>query len=297
MAFTALLQLGHISTHNRQKDMKSIYEYHSYRDYLRDFYEERKARVGFSYRDFSRKAGVNSTAWLHHLIRGTKNLSKASAARVADVLELKGDKREYFIALVQFTQAKTSEQKDSLYQNMLAIKQRSAAGHITAQQYEYFKRWYHPVVRSLVNKVQFGDDCYHLARAVTPPISPKQARQSIKLLSRLGMIERDENGVWQQSKPVIDTDDEVNSLNIINYHKQVAELAREAHDRSSREQREISAATLGIGEKEFLVIKRKIQELRKEIMEIARNAEIADRVYQINFQFFPVSKLPKDSKS
>jgi uncharacterized protein (TIGR02147 family) len=89
---------------------------------------------------------------------------------------------------------------------------------------------------------------------------------------------------------VVSTGDEVGSLNVINYHKQVSRLAEAAHDRSPREERDISALTLGISAEDFAAIKGRIQAFRKEIMEMALASKDADRVYQLNFQFFPVGK-------
>ena len=76
----------------------------------------------------------------------------------------------------------------------------------------------------------------------------------------------------------------------MNYHKQVSKLAEDAFDRCSKDLRDISALTLGINKSDFKKIKARIQEFRKEIMDIAKNSENDDRVYQLNFQFFPVSK-------
>jgi uncharacterized protein (TIGR02147 family) len=53
---------------------------------------------------------------------------------------------------------------------------------------------------------------------------------------------------------------------------------------------------MGINEKDMERIKTKVQEFRKQIMDIARASDRADRVYQLNFQFFPVSSW-KDEQS
>jgi uncharacterized protein (TIGR02147 family) len=93
-----------------------------------------------------------------------------------------------------------------------------------------------------------------------------------------------------QSDPILSTGDEVTSLNIVNYHKQVSKLAENVFDRSTREERDISALTLGINGRAFIRIKHRLQSFRKEIMAIAKGSENADRVFQLNLQFFPVSR-------
>jgi uncharacterized protein (TIGR02147 family) len=275
----------------------TIYSYTDYRAYLRDYYSQRKHQQGYTYRDFARDAGMNSSAWLSHLIRGTKNLSTRSIPRVCAALGLSGAQADYFGLLVAFCQAKSSAYKDRAYTALVDHKRTHAVAALSDEHHEYYRAWYHPVVRSLVTKIDFGDNYYRLATALNPPITTTQARRSVKLLLKLGLIEPDGHGGYCQTSSLISTGDELESLNIVNYHKQVAGLAQEAYDRSSREQREISALTLGLGEKEFVLIKEKLRQVRKDIIEIVKNAETADRVYQLNLQFFPVSRLaPQDEQ-
>jgi uncharacterized protein (TIGR02147 family) len=270
--------------------MKSVFEYTNYRQFLKDYYEERKAESGFTYRDFSELTGMNSTSWLLHLIKGSKNLSQDTAQRIAKGLKMGKAEADYFELMVPFTQAKTNEAKDRIYQRMLGLKRKLKIAKIGEEQYDYFTKWYHPVVRSLVTKVDFGEDWGALGRCLLPPISPSEARKSVRLLEKLDLIVRGADGRWQHKNAVVSTGDEVASLNIVNYHRQVSRLAEAAHDRTTREERDISALTLGISEEDFAIIKARIQAFRKEVMELALASKAPDRVYQLNFQFFPVGR-------
>jgi uncharacterized protein (TIGR02147 family) len=274
--------------------VKSIFEYTNYRLLLKDYYEERKEKEGFTYRDFSKLAEMNSTSWLLHLIKGTKNLSAGSLLRVAKALKLNKAETEYFELLVPFTQARTNGAKDHYFGRMLGLKRKLKIARIGEEQYEYYTKWYHPVIRSLATKADFGTgpdgepDYARLAHCLVPPIPAREAKKSIKLLEKLGLIARGPEGKWVQASAIISTGDEVASLNVVNYHRQVSRLAEDAHDLSPRDARDISALTLGVGEAEFRKIKARIQEFRKEMIDIALSADSADRVYQLNLQFFPV---------
>jgi uncharacterized protein (TIGR02147 family) len=269
--------------------MNKIFEYTNYRLYLKDFYEDKKNREGYTLRDFSTAAGMNSSSWLLHLIKGVKNLSNETTVKVAKVLGLTHDESEYFELLVHFTQAKISDTKDYFYKKMMSYKRELNVAQINDEQYDYYTKWYHPVIRSLVSKVSFGENYALLGRKLSPRITTTEAKRSVQLLERLGLIQKDAAGAWMQSAPVLSTGNEVMSLNVVNYHKQVSKLAEGAFDRSPPELRDISALTMGIGIKEFSEIKAKVQTFRREIMEIAIQSKEADRVYQLNFQFFPVS--------
>jgi uncharacterized protein (TIGR02147 family) len=269
--------------------MKNIFEYTNYRTFLKDYYEERKSQEGYTYRDFSRETGMNSSSWLMHLVRGTKNLSSETTVRIAKALHFSKHETEYFEMLVNFTQADESEEKNHFFNQMLELKKKLKIIRIGEEQYEYYTKWYYPVIRSLVSKVDWNDDYARLAKRLLPPITQSEAKKSVKLLEKLGFIEKNIAGKWVPKNDVISTGDEVMSLNIVNYHKQVTRLAENAFDRSKKELRDISSLTLGINKEDVAAIKTKIQQFRKEIMEIARSSQNADRVYQLNFHFFPVS--------
>jgi uncharacterized protein (TIGR02147 family) len=280
------------------QNMKSIYDYTNYRLFLKEFYEEQKAKKGFTYRDFARLVGMNSTSWLLHLIKGTKNLSAESVIRVAKAVKLNKAETRFLEMMVQFTQARTNGVKDHCYQRMLAMKRKLKIAKIGEEQYDYYTKWYHPAVRSLVSKVKFtdadgGHDFSILGRCLMPPIPAREAKKSVLLLEKLGLISRDGNGRFTQSSAAVSTGDEVSSLNVVNYHKQVSRLAEGAHDLSVKEERDISALTLGINKEDVLRIKARIQAFRKEIMDLATASENPDRVYQINFQMFPVGKADR----
>jgi HAE1 family hydrophobic/amphiphilic exporter-1 len=68
------------------------------------------------------------------------------------------------------------------------------------------------------------------------------------------------------------------------------EQAKQAIDRFKKEDREIGTLSLSVSEDLMARIKDKVKHLRREILEMARLDETAERVYQINFQIFPLSK-------
>lgn len=59
-----------------------VYGYLDYRAFLADLYTAKKAR-GFSYRSFSRRAGLSSPNYLKLVIDGQRNLSAKMAERFA----------------------------------------------------------------------------------------------------------------------------------------------------------------------------------------------------------------------
>ena len=68
--------------------MKSLLEYTSYRQYIADYYADRKAKSAFSWQEFAKAAGFTSPVYLKYVSEGRFNLSAAAAERVAESMHL-----------------------------------------------------------------------------------------------------------------------------------------------------------------------------------------------------------------
>ena len=86
--------------------MKEILEYTSYRQYIADYYADKKAKSGFTWQDFASEAGFSSRVYLKYVSEGRFNLSEPATARVADAMRLADYEQEYFAEMVKFDHAK-----------------------------------------------------------------------------------------------------------------------------------------------------------------------------------------------
>jgi hypothetical protein len=93
-----------------------VFAYLDYRAFLRDYYQARKAAGrGFSYRSFSRRAGLKSPNYLKLVVDGARNLSTDMAARFAAACGLLDDEQCYFVDLVAFCQAPSAVDRNRCY--------------------------------------------------------------------------------------------------------------------------------------------------------------------------------------
>jgi uncharacterized protein (TIGR02147 family) len=165
------------------------FAYIDYRRFLTDWFVQRKkANNGFSFQVLAQRAGFSNKGFLHNVMSGKKNLSGPSALQLAQALGLGAAEAQYFECLVAFNQAVTHLERDVLFRRLQSIhaarKGQTRGRELRADQIEYYSRWYHSAVRSLVGLHDFGDDWTKLAKAVFPRITPRQARESVELLLR-----------------------------------------------------------------------------------------------------------------
>lgn len=122
-------------------------------------------------------------------------------------------------------------------------------------------------------------------------VSPAQARRSLRLLERLGLIRRDPDGKLRQDQPPLSSGDEVSSLAAYRFHQNMMEKAKEALRETPAPQRDISSVTLAVTREGSDKIKHKIRQFRKEILAMAEDAGQGEAVYQMNIQFFNLTEL------
>ena len=271
--------------------LPNLYQYSDYRQFLKDAYETNKARQGsFSYRYLSLKGGVNSSAFFKYVIEGKRNLSKGTLLKACLAFGLKDKEAEYFENLVFFNQAKTIKEKNLYFDRLTKLRGLFDVKRVEESQFAYYSQWYHSAIRELLAMVKPAGDYKALAQALLPPITPKQAQESVELLHRLGLIRKDAQGRWKQVDPVLTTGNQIASQVVINFQLMMLERAREAFDRCSPAERLMSSTTLAVSEAGVDLFKKKIRQFRAELLELARVEEKPERVYQLNVNFFPTSR-------
>ena len=274
--------------------MPDIFAYSDSRLFLKGYYaEQKKAQPSFSYQYFANKTGLKSKTFIYKVITGQKNLSKGAIFAVAQAMGLKKKEIEYFEAMVHFTQAKTEREREFYFNHLQAFGKHHASAQIRQDQYTYFSKWYYPALREIVTFLDFKEDYKLLARTLNPPISTPQAKNAVRLLLELGLIKRMTSGRYCQTDKSLTTGDQVQSLAVAAFQKENLRLAAEAINRHKRQHRDISTLTAGISDAGFQRIKEEVAAFRKRLAEIIEKDEPADRVYQINFQVFPLSTPPK----
>jgi len=272
-----------------------VYRYLDYRAFLRDAYRDRKQHQrGFSYRWFSRRAGLSSPNFLKLVIDGKRNLTVASARRFAAAFDLNVTETAFFCDLVAFNQARSPAEKNEYYERIRASRRHREVRALDHHEFDYFSRWYYPAVRELVACKGFRDDPAWIARRLVPPITPAQARHALELLTKLGLLRRDADGTLRQGEMLVSTGPEVRSLAVGNFHRQMMERAAASIELVAREERDISGLTVALSDEACRRFKQRIVELRAELLQLSAAETEATRVVQLNFQLFPLATTEEE---
>jgi uncharacterized protein (TIGR02147 family) len=107
------------------------------------------------------------------------------------------------------------------------------------------------------------------------------------------MLRKSPAGKYFQTEQLLSTGDEVKSFALQKYHQEHLQLAAESINRHERSIRDISSITAGLSQQGMRQIKLEIQQFRKRLLDIIGADARAESVYQIAFQLYPLSRVPK----
>jgi uncharacterized protein (TIGR02147 family) len=273
---------------SRRRSPIDVFRYLDYRVFLADFYKAKKQK-GFSYRAFSRTAELGAPNYLKLVIEGQRNLTPQMAVRFASACGLTGDAAEYFLRLVEFNQATSSEQRNAGYASIAAFDRYRRGHKLELAQAAYHATWYLPAIRELVASPHFDEDPERLAASLWPAIKPSDAKFALETLLELGLIERDAEGQLRQTSSVVSTGPETLGMHIANYHAEMMRRATHAMELVPAAQRDISSLTFCVGPEGAARLKKRIQEFRRELIAMVESEQNRGQVVQLNLQLFPLS--------
>ncbi len=274
--------------------MKSVFDYNDYRQFLKNFYDEKKAEnPHFSYRFMADKVGFKSPGHFTQIIQGKANISIHLIERFASFLKLNKKERAYFQELVLFNQARRHEDKKRHFERLISYKE-SSVKLVSEDQYEFYSEWYYTAIREILNFYSFDGDYAKLAKMVEPQISPLEAKKAVRLLGKLEMIQKGDDGKYTLADQLIMSGYHAQSVAINNHVINAMRLAQSALDYFPRNERNLSATSVSVSKQGYEKIVDELRALRRRVLDIAKNDEDADRAYQFNFQFFPLSRRLAD---
>jgi uncharacterized protein (TIGR02147 family) len=267
--------------------MPSVLDYSDYRRFLGDFLASaKKSRSDLSHRAIQQRMGISSSGYVANVLSGKKNLTPAAAAKLARILKLSKTESRYFECLVLFNQARSLDDRNEYLARMRACSSKL----MSASQLTLFSKWYYVAVRALLSYNARPASNAALAAQLSPPITPEQAGEAVRVLSDLGFVRRAAGGGYELADAAVTSGDEVKSVDLARFQVETLEMAKNSLQRTPSEQRDISTLTLSVSRDTFQEIKAEIQLFRKHLSAIACADPAPDRVCQVNIQLFPLTR-------
>jgi uncharacterized protein (TIGR02147 family) len=274
-----------------KQEVPNIFDYIDFRKYLQDYYEKRKVLdPGFNHMYICHRLGqVKSKSYFNNVVKSRMDVSATFIDRFISLLELKQDEAKYFRALVNYNQTTSAQEKEFFFDQIVRLNN-TPRRILDKDTYAYYKEWYHTAIRALLDIVDFKNDYKALATSVSPPITLKQARDSISLLKRLAIISKNEKGFLKPTDRVLSTADIVSDAIVQQFQIKCLEHAKNVLVKGSDQSHRNITLTISLSDKAYARVSGKVQEFKSEIRSIVqKDEEPATRVYHINLNMFPMS--------
>jgi hypothetical protein, TIGR02147 len=276
--------------------MKSVVEYKDYRQYILDYYGERKRSSAFTWREFARLAGFASGSYLKLVCDGKTRLLEEGAKKTALAMGLLGFEYDYFILMVRYENAKTDAQKKKCFEEMRALSEAHHVKILGCDLYTFYETWKHSVVRELAVAMP-GAKPNEIAKVCRPAISAADVSASLSFLTKAGLLTRDIKGNYHQTNRSLTT----GRLNVVavavhSLLRQMGEFALEALDKLPISERHFSGITMGVTAESYAKVVEELAKCRRRIVSIVSSAKKVEKVCRLNMQLFPLTEnINKDS--
>jgi uncharacterized protein (TIGR02147 family) len=272
----------------------NVTDHSDYCDFLALVFAAAKAEdPSYSYVRYSEDLGVGS-ANAQSIIVGRRKLTLKAAERLCEALTMTGVQKRYFLNLVEQKRAKSTTERDSIFDERLELKQRLLPTELDRKQLAFFEHWYHAAILEILRLEEARDDAAWLSHELSPTVPESKVEESLKLLTELGYLRRDDQRQRLYPTDVtITTGNEVIGLALVSYHRQMLKLAMDAIEGVAAEERDISALTLMATPELVAQFKDEVAGLRKRFLALAAAETHATEVVQLNMQLFPLKKKTK----
>lgn len=270
--------------------MKTVTEYKNYREYILDYYKERKRCSAFTWREFAKVAGFASGSYLKLVCDGKTRLREEGAKKTALAMGLLGYELDYFVLLVRYEGAKTEQEKKKCFEEMQALGEANRVKILGSEMYTYYETWKHSVVRELAVAMP-GAKPNEIAKVCKPAISAADVSDSLRFLLKAGLLTRDIKGNYHQTSTSLST----GNLNVVavavhSLLRQMGEFALDALDKLPISERHFSGITMGMTAESYKKVVDEIAAFRKRIVSIVSADKKIEKVCRLNMQLFPLTE-------
>lgn len=269
--------------------MCEVFEVVDYRELLRAFYEERKARMPlYSYRMLGSKLGLDASQ-LFRILQKEQHLPPRCVPIAKELLGLTGRAAEYFELLIAAARSRTPQKQKELLDKAFALRD-VRRRELDTQELKFLSQWWIATVRAYLEVNKGNADPRSIARSIIPPIEPVQVQEALDLLKDLGMVRKLSSGKLALAEPHITVGGPEKSKAVREFQKQVMQLGAASLDTVPVTDRDISTLTLAMDEECMDDLKEMMREFRRQVQKRVEESRQPDRILQLNMALFPVAR-------
>ncbi len=277
-----------------------VYSYKDASQFLKDQWLIRKDKnPSYSIRSWARHLGFKNHSMLQHFLDGSKKIPKKYVPLFSKHLGLSAREGLYFETMVDLQRSKTIEEKEIYIDRLNELLPAKPVKIHEVEAYKSIRDPLHNLLFEMVNLVDFKYDLSWIQQRIYFEVNIAQIRQAIERLIDLGLLEETNNGGIIATGRNLTNPPDVASKGVEEYHKNASLLASEMVSKQNIHEREFNGYALSIPEgslpKAKDLIRKFIKQFASELG--ANDPQKAELTYQLNVQFFQLTKNSKKDKT
>jgi uncharacterized protein (TIGR02147 family) len=289
-----LYQTSTHSTEKAESQMNkhpNIFAYIDYKNYLTDWRKAEKViHPGLTHEYLCAALGQKNRSYFNDLEKGRKMIGAEVLDRLVKLLRLHGDEARYFRAIVGYGQRATPQEREYWFEQVVQLNNTPFI-QLDKNAFAYFGGWQHACVRSLLDTIDTEGDCALISQRFYNRITERQARESIDLLLKMGLIGKNTAGHLKPTDKILTTGDNAKGGFIRRYLLANHDMFRTILEKDEPETHSSTLETLSVSPKGLERIMKRIKQFRSEIQSIVHKDENkATRVFQFAIHAYPVSR-------
>jgi uncharacterized protein (TIGR02147 family) len=266
-----------------------------YREFLKNYYEQRKKQMPlYSYRMMGSKLGLDAS-YLYRVIQKKQHLPSHCIPALKEMLGLTGRAAEYFDILVASSRTKNANKKTELVEKALALRDVERR-KINDSELRFLSQWWIPAIRAYLEVCNGKVNAKKIAKNLKPSITENQVEETIDLLKELRLVQRLSSGRLKLTDAHLTVSGPEKSKAVRAFQKQVLQLAQDALENFSVDQRDISTLTVAVDAACYEDLREMLQEFRRLVQKRVDESTSPDRVMQMSLAFYPVAPVAKEDE-
>ncbi|WP_374075616.1 TIGR02147 family protein [Bdellovibrio bacteriovorus] len=272
-----------------KKKSLDLFDYHDYREFLRDWFDHARESQSLSLRDIAETCDL-STGYLPMILSGKRNLSEKSLNKLQQVLKLNQEELNYFRALLKLSDGTTSKERLQAFDDIRKSRSFRQKSSKELEVFRYLSSWLNVVIREMAYRRDFEASPEWIQARLVQKVSVKEIESSLQFLFDQGFLVKTENGQIVQAEKQLDCFSGVYRLSLGEFHKQMFGLASQSIDLTPRDQRNLLGHTFVVPENQIESLRRLLDETQRKVAELSSGFHEAGPVYHVILSTFPVAK-------
>ncbi len=259
----------------------------NYREILFQHFEKKKIRNSrYSLRAFARDLDV-PVSRLSDVFTGKKSPSLPMATHMALKMGLGTLQKEIFTTSVQLDKEKNQARK-SLVEKRLEMLHQKVKSEWTIEHFEQVSKWLDHSICVALSLAEPPKTPERIAQMFGVEVSEVKASLE-KLLAQKDIVSTEDGWLATESSSV--TPDDKPSLVIRKFHTEILTKAKASLVNDPMEVRDFTSIIFSVNLQELPILKKRIAEMRDQLMMEFGTTKDCDAVYDLSFFLFPISKI------